>query len=98
VRSAVIAGHLDTATGPAVFLHLGNLHAGDLLYVTVADGSERAFKVTELANYQLDKAPLTRIFGASDAAHLNLITCSGDWLPQQHVYTKRLVVYSTLVE
>jgi sortase A len=95
--NAVIDGHLDTATGPAVFLHLGNLHAGDLLYVTTTDGVEHTFKVTALANYPLDKAPITRIFGASKGAHLNLITCSGDWLSQQHIYNERLVVYSTLV-
>lgn len=95
--NAVIDGHLDTATGPAVFLHLGDLRSGDLLYVTAADGVEHAFKVTALANYPVDNAPLDRIFGASKGAHLNLITCSGDWLPQQHIYNERLVVYSTLV-
>jgi hypothetical protein len=95
--NAVIDGHLDTATGPAVFLHLSDLRAGDLLYATTADGVDHTFKVTELANYPVDGAPVTRIFGPSNGAHLNLITCSGDWLPQQHIYNERLVVYSTLV-
>ena len=95
--NAVIDGHLDTATGPAVFLHLGALRVGDLLYVTAANGVGHSFKVTALANYPLDKAPLARIFGPSKGAHLNLITCSGDWLPQLHVYNERLVVYSSLI-
>ena len=94
--NAVIDGHLDTATGPAVFLHLGDLRAGDTLYVTTAGGAEQAFTVTELRDYPLDNAPLTRIFGANTEAHLNLITCGGDWLPQQHTYNERLVVYSVL--
>lgn len=95
--NAVIDGHLDTATGPAVFLHLGNLRSGDLLYVTAGGGKGYTFKVTNMANYPVDNAPLARIFGASKDAHLNLITCSGDWLPQQQGYSQRLVVYSTLV-
>jgi sortase family protein len=95
--NSVIDGHLDTATGPAIFLHLGGLRAGDLLYVTDNIGVKRTFRVTALVSYPWDRAPLTRIFGPSTGSHLNLITCDGTWLPQQGIYNERLVVYSTLV-
>jgi sortase (surface protein transpeptidase) len=95
--NAVVDGHLDTATGPAVFLHLRELRAGDLLYVTDNLGVKRAFRVTDLESYQWNKAPMAQIFGSSIGAHLNLITCNGSWSIQQQNYNQRLVVYSTLV-
>jgi hypothetical protein len=36
--AAVIAGHLDSYTGPAVFIYLSELHAGDLIDVSRSDG------------------------------------------------------------
>jgi sortase (surface protein transpeptidase) len=96
VGNAVIDGHLDSATGPAVFLALGNLRAGDLVYVTDSSGRERAFAVTAMATYGLHDAPLSRIFGPSSERRLNLITCGGAWDEQRHTYDARLVVYTRL--
>jgi hypothetical protein len=96
VGNAVIDGHLDSATGPAVFLGLGDLRAGDLVYVADAAGTERAFAVRALASYGLHDAPLARIFGPARGRHLNLITCSGAWDEQRHTYDQRLVVYTQL--
>jgi sortase (surface protein transpeptidase) len=95
--NAVIDGHLDTATGPAIFLRLEALAPGDLLYVRDSYGVERAFKVTALASYVDSKAPLALIFGPSSVPHLNLITCAGTWQMDQKNYSQRLVVYTTLV-
>jgi sortase (surface protein transpeptidase) len=95
--NAVIDGHLDTATGPAIFLHLGALHDGDLLFVTDSSGVEREFRVTALASYPWNNAPLKSIFGSNAEAHLNLITCAGTWYSQEQNYDQRLVVYSTLI-
>jgi sortase A len=97
VGNAVIDGHLDSATGPAVFLGLHNLRVGDRIYVTDRAGIERGFVVTELHSYSLTDAPLARIFGRSSARHLNLITCSGTWQVQAHQYNERLVVYTRLL-
>ena len=95
--NAVIDGHIDLATGAGIFYNLHNLHHGDLIYLRDSLNVERAFRVTELVSYPLANAPLERIFGTSQAAHLNLITCSGTWLPRQQTYNRRLVVYTTLV-
>src|ERR1700716_342935 len=43
---AVILGHLDSYTGPAVFWRLPTLHAGDVVEVDREDGSRVTFKVT----------------------------------------------------
>ena len=95
--NAVIDGHLDSTTGSAIFMWVRNLRPGHLIYVTDDLGVERAFVVTEVSSYANADVPLQRLFGSSSERHLNLITCSGAWQAQQHLYDQRLVVYSRLV-
>jgi sortase (surface protein transpeptidase) len=97
VGNAVIDGHLDSTTGPAIFRDLHNLRVGDTIYVTDRAGIERGFVVTDLHSYRLTDAPRARIFGPTTGRHLNLITCSGTWQAWAHLYDQRLVVYTRLL-
>lgn len=96
--NAVIAGHVDNGLGrAAVFKRLSELKVGDKIYVQDKTGEQLQFKVTETAIYDYKTAPLEKIFGPSDKAHLNLITCAGVWVPREKTNDKRLVVFSELV-
>lgn len=96
--SAVIDGHLDRPGAlPAVFWRLHELSEGDMVMVEEASGHTLHFQVTKVASYPPDNAPTTQIFGNSSGTFLNLITCAGQWIPQQHQTSLRLVVYTTLV-
>jgi sortase (surface protein transpeptidase) len=96
--SAVIDGHLDRPGGyPAVFWRLRDAHVGDDVLVTNTAGKTLHFRVTRIAYYTPDQAPLQDIFGNLGGTYLNLITCAGDWIPSQHQTTLRLVVYTTFV-
>jgi LPXTG-site transpeptidase (sortase) family protein len=96
--SAVIAGHLDNGLGlPGVFKELGNLKKGDEVLVTARDGSILRFIVEDVAHYPYDASPLQKIFAQKDAAWLNLITCSGDWIKGKQTYSERIVVYTRYV-
>jgi hypothetical protein len=95
--SAVIDGHLDNQNGlPAVFWNLRQLHVGDEVQVVMSNGKKLTFRVTRIAYYQPQAAPIQDIFGNSGGIYLNLITCAGDWIPSQHQTTLRLVVYTAL--
>ena len=95
--SAVIDGHLDRPGGfPAIFWYLRNVHVGDAVYVTEKSGQQLRFHVTHIAYFTPQNAPLQDIFGNSSGTYLNLITSAGDWIPDQHQTTLRLVVYTTL--
>lgn len=95
--SAVIDGHLDRPGGyPAVFWYLRNVHVGDAVIVVNAQGNSKRFRVTRVAFYPPQAAPLQEIFGNDSGTYLNLITCAGDWIPSQHQTTLRLVVYTVL--
>lgn len=94
--NAVIDGHLDSKTGPAVFWTLGELKPGDDVFVTTADGARLRFVVTGSETYPADQAPTYRIFGPAAAPQLNLITCDGTFNRDVRQYDRRLVVYTVL--
>lgn len=101
IGNAVIAGHLDRKDGsPAVFWWLDLLKPGDSVYVRTSQGATLHYVVTDVETYLNpstgpDDPVLQRIFGPATTANLNLITCAGDWTGKE--YTKKLVVYTTLV-
>ena len=96
--NAVMAGHVDDKTGPAVFFSLNRLTTGDFIHVKNKDGKRLTFIVTKKEAYDRKAAPLPFIFGPTNAKRLNLITCTGSFNRQQGTHEKRLVVYTTLLE
>lgn len=94
--NAVIAGHLDHYTGPAVFFHLKDLTPGDKMYVADANGRKLTFTIREVTKFPTNEAPLDRIFGPATSAHLNLITCAGKYNRKTNEHPMRLVVFSEL--
>lgn len=95
--SAVMAGHDNGIYVPGVFRRLNEVEIGDDVYVVAGDGERLHFRVTDIETYPYDEAPLKRIFNSSDSNHLNLITCTGEWLPDLKMSNQRLVVYTELV-
>lgn len=99
--SAVMAGHEDNAAGlDGVFKHLEDLSIGDDVYVVDANGKKLHFRVTDkkVYPYNLSGAELEKVFNAKDAAHLNLITCTGHWVESIKTNNQRLVVFTELVK
>jgi hypothetical protein len=54
---AVIAGHVDSRTGPTVFYRLRDLRPGDRIRVVRADGRVVRFEVESLARYPKRELP-----------------------------------------
>lgn len=96
--NAVINGHRDSPTAPAIFYNLGLLEAGDEIIVTDEKSSVHKFVVTGKVIYRDDEFPLEQVFGATDEPMLNLITCRGKFDRKEENYSQRLVVYTRLVE
>jgi sortase (surface protein transpeptidase) len=95
---AVILGHVDSYTGPAVFFYLGQLKPGDFIYVDREDGTTAQFEVTELERPKQSAFPTARVYGDIDHAGLRLITCSGTYVRGNQRYTHNLIVYAKLVQ
>ncbi len=94
--SAVILGHVDSLEGPAVFIMLRYLTAGDRVRVTLADGRVATFVVERKATYPNDDFPAQRVYGSHGRAMLQLVTCGGDYDTDVGSYTANVVVYTSL--
>jgi sortase (surface protein transpeptidase) len=89
---AVIAGHVDSRTGPAVFYRLRDLRPGDQIRVVRADRLVVRFQVESLARYPKRSLPDEAVYGATTAPALRLITCAGTFDRARHSYRDNLVV------
>lgn len=94
--SSVLAGHVNSREGPAVFFDLESLEQGDEIIITGGEGEERVFVVQESLAYDRNDAPLQNIFGYSYQSQLNLITCTGEFNQEAGTHDERLVVYTVL--
>nr|WP_235502633.1 MULTISPECIES: class F sortase [unclassified Kitasatospora] len=94
--SAVVAGHVDTTTGPAVFLMLHRLAPGNTIDITRADGIVATFAVDSVQTFPKDRFPDQQVYADTDTAQLRLITCGGAYDRQRKDYTDNVVVFAHL--
>lgn len=94
IGPAVIAGHIDSRSGPGVFFHLSGLKPGDRVYVRRADGTLAVFRVTQVQTYLKDRFPTAAVYGPTPDAELRLITCGGTFDPTRGAYLSNVVVYA----
>jgi sortase (surface protein transpeptidase) len=92
---AVIAGHVDSKTGPAVFWRLRELSTGDEIRVELSDRSTVKFRVAEVKAYPKKAFPTASVYGPTPIPTLRLITCGGDW-EREGGYRDNIVVYAEL--
>jgi len=98
VGSAVISGHSGYKDNkPAVFDDLYKLAEGDKVYIEDDKGAIVTFVVREIKSYDRN-ANAADVFSSNDGlAHLNLITCTGDWNAIAKTHSDRLVVFTDRV-
>jgi hypothetical protein len=96
VGPAVVAGHVDTVYGPAVFFSLRRLAPDDRVDVVRADGSTLRFVVDRVASYPKSAFPTAEVYGPTPDAELRLITCGGAFDRSARSYVDNLVIYAHL--
>lgn len=94
--SAVILGHVDSYRGPAVFLRLGQLRAGEDIHVTRADGSLAHFLVDRVRTVPKDHFPAQEVYGDHGDTELQLVTCGGQFDTTARSYLSNVIVNSVL--
>ncbi|NES15425.1 MULTISPECIES: class F sortase [Micromonospora] len=94
---AIIVGHVDTKSGPAVFYHLRELKPGDRIEVTRSDRSVVTFKVDTVEYFDKDNLPADRVYGDTGPPELRLITCGGEWLGGRTGYEDNVITFASLV-
>jgi sortase (surface protein transpeptidase) len=92
----VIAGHVDSTTGPAVFFRLAELEVGDEVVVDTDTGRSLTFTVTALTQSAKATFPTADVYSTVPRPELRLITCAGVFDRSVGHYTDNLVVFAAL--
>ncbi|MEV8636338.1 class F sortase [Streptosporangium sp. NPDC051023] len=94
--SAVVVGHLDTRTGPAVFAWLPQVRKGDSVAVIREDRTMAVFRVSAVERVHKTAFPVRRVYGAPPYPAIRLVTCGGHYDLERHSYDDNLIVYGDL--
>lgn len=92
--AAVIAGHVDTRAGPAVFFGLRRLRAGDEVRFQAPGRAPARFVVQGSERTPKNRFPTRRVYGATRGSTLRLITCTGTFDRAGGHYKSNLIVYA----
>ncbi|MFF3915574.1 class F sortase [Streptomyces sp. NPDC001852] len=93
--TAIVAGHVDNAEGPAVFYDLGALKRGARIEVDRRDGSVALFTVDAVEVYAAHDFPDEKVYGAAPRPELRVITCGGGY-SKATGYQGNVVVFAHL--
>ncbi|MFF0089362.1 class F sortase [Streptomyces canus] len=93
--TAIVAGHVDNAEGPAVFYDLGALRKGSAIEVDRRDGSVAVFTVDAVEVYDAKGFPDEKVYGAASRPELRVITCGGGY-SRSTGYRGNVVVFAHL--
>ncbi len=94
--AAVVAGHVDTTKGPAVFLLLSLMLPGNKVEVQRADGTVAVFSVDAVETFAKNAFPDQKVYGKTPDAQLRLITCGGTYDKKRRDYLDNVVVFAHL--
>jgi hypothetical protein len=90
--SVVLAGHLDSVRyglGPLVGLR--EVEVGDGARVTRSDGTVEDYTVVDVRRFERSALP-EELFARTGPERLRIITCGGEYVPDQGGYQQNLVV------
>ncbi|MCL7426887.1 class F sortase [Streptomyces sp. YS415] len=94
--TAIVAGHVDNADGPAVFYRLGALRKGSTVEVDRRDGGTAVFTVDSVEVYDAREFPDEKVYGAARRPELRVITCGGGY-SRATGYQGNVVVFAHLI-
>ena len=93
--NAVVVGHVDSETGPAVFYGLASLQRGDQIMVTRRDSVTVQFAVRSVERFPLDHFPANRVYRRGGPPGLVLLTCGGKYDRAVGRYQDNVVVFAS---
>ena len=94
---AVILGHVDSRTGPGVFINLVKVRLGARVRVDRADGSSVTFRVTKVSRVPKVRFPTDLVYGPTLDPTLRLVTCGGVFDRTRESYRDNVIAFADLL-
>jgi len=96
-------GHNGGPTSSGVFERLGDLQKNDEIIVERGDGTKFTYLVQEkeiVSLEDLNKGGMNRMTksASSTAEGLNIISCTGNWIPAKNTYDQRVTIRAVIKE
>ncbi|WNV88151.1 class F sortase [Umezawaea sp. Da 62-37] len=92
IGPALLAGHIDSHAGPAVFFRLADLKPGDEVMVDREDGSTASFVVESSIRVAKTAFPTDLVYAPLPTPVLRLVTCGGKLDTAAHSYLDNVIV------
>jgi sortase (surface protein transpeptidase) len=93
---AVLAGHVDSKRGPAVFYRLRDVPIGSTVEVDRSDHSVAVFTVYAKEQHPKTAFPTARVYGPTAGSELRVITCGGTFNRSIGHYNDNIIVFAKL--
>jgi len=97
--ASFIDAHASGMTRQGLFAYLDTLTRGADISIERGDGTKLTYQVAAVETYSKDEIDMKQLLrpynGASEG--LNLMTCTGKWLPDEKTYDQRVVVFAVRV-
>jgi len=94
--AAVIVGHVDSRSGPAVFYRLRALRAGDVIRIRLKDGSGIRYVVTRGLSAPKNRFPTELVYARTKQPTLRLVTCDGAFDTSTGHYVDNYIVLAKI--
>jgi hypothetical protein len=94
---AVILGHVDSTTGPGIFVDLRTIPRGTLVHVDRTDGSSVTFRVTAVTQVPKNRFPTDLVYAPTLDPTLRLVTCGGSFDHARRSYRDNVIAFADLV-
>lgn len=91
---AVVAGHVDSHRGPAIFFRLSDLPAGAQVFIDRADHTTAVFTTYRVEKHPKNGFPTQAVYGPTPNSELRLITCGGDFDDTDKSYLANIIVFA----
>lgn len=92
---AVLLGHVDSKSGPAVFVRLPHVAVGALVEVVDAEGGVTRFAVDRVQQYPKTRFPTEAVYLPALSPELRLVTCGGAFNRASGHYVDNIVVFAS---
>jgi sortase (surface protein transpeptidase) len=93
--AAVVVGHVDSKSGPAVFYRLRALRRGDQIKVVLKNKATVRFVVQSQRKVPKNHFPTKLVYGPTKGPTLRLITCDGRFDRSTGHYVDNYIVFAT---